>query len=255
MTTTPHLSRYRIKELIQFIRNALMIVSQHGLDSLRVKAQYRVLSKLYQQLERTYKQDKSDILAQKLVQLDAARDQAIVCLRMISEGYSRHPSEAEREAGQRVLDCIDKYGSRLYNLNHSAETAVLKKIVHDLQSSPACTEALERMHLAAIVNEIKRTNQEFERQFVRHLEAVSQENGPRVRELVQQTIGAYRTLVEHTAAHALLTPSAEYTLFGHHLNENVEHFNQVVERRQQARKASAEAANASAADAKEEVSP
>ena len=253
MTTTPLFSRYRIKEFIQFVRNALMIVGQHNPDRLQIKAQYQTLSKLHRQMERSYKQDKSDALAQELAELDAARDQTIVCLRMLSDGFTRHPNEAQQEAGQRVLDCIDKYGSRLYNLNHSAETATLKKIVHDLQTDPACAEALERLHLEAVVNEIKRANQAFERKFVQHLEATSQTNGPRMRELVRQTTDAYRTLTEHAAAHALLTPSPEYTLFGHHLDENTEHFNQIVERRQQAQAASDEEADTSPADTTEAV--
>ncbi len=253
MITTAYLFRYRIKEFIQFMRNALMIVSQHGPDQLRVKAQYQALNKLYQQLERAYKQNTDNALTQELSQLDTARDQAIVCLRMLSEGHTRHPNRAHREAGQQVLDCIDKYGSRLYDLNYSAETTALKKVVQDLQADPTCAAAVQQLHLEAVVAEIKRTNQEFERQFVRHLEASGQTGEPRVRELVQQTADAYRTLVEHVGAHALLTPSAEYTLFSHHLNENVEHFNQIVERRKQAREVAAEEAEA-ASEVRDEVS-
>ncbi len=231
MITTAYLFRYRIKEFIQFMRNALLIVSQHGPDQLRIKAQYQALNKRYQQLEDSYQQSNDGTLTQELMQLDAARDQAIVCLRMLSDGYVRHPNQGHREAGQRLLDCIDKYGSRLYDLNYGAETAALKKVAHDLQRDPTCAAAVQQLHLEAVVTEIRQTNQEFERQFVRHLEAASQSDGPRMRELVQQTADAYRALVEHAAAHALLAPSTEYTLFGHHFNENVEHYNQLVERR------------------------
>ena len=252
MITTAYLFRYRIKEFIQFMRNALLIVRQHGPDQLRVKAQYQALSKRYEQLERTYKQTTDNALNRELSQLDAARDQAIVCLRMLSEGYTRHPNSAQQAAGQRVLECIDKYGARLYDLNYSAETTALKKIVKDLATDTARAAAVQQLHLEAVVAEIKRTNQEFERQFVRHLEATGQTGGPRVRELVQQTADAYRTLVEHVSAHALLTPSAEYTLFGHHFNENVEHFNQTVERRKQLRAVAVEEA-AVASEVSDEV--
>ena len=37
MTITPFITRYRIKEFIQFVRNSLMIVSQHNPDQLKVK--------------------------------------------------------------------------------------------------------------------------------------------------------------------------------------------------------------------------
>ena len=231
MITTAYLFRYRIKEFTQFIRNTLMIVGQHGPEQLQVKPQYQALNKLYQQLERAYLPDNVNALSTQLAQLDAARDQAIVCLRMLSDGYSRHPFPTFSEAGQILLATIDKYGSRLYDLNYSAETAVLKKLVYDLQNTTNGVQAVQTLQLEDVVSEIKRVNQEFERQFVRQLEAASQIEGPSVRELVQRTAEAYRTLVKFVEAHATLTPSPEYTLFSHHLNENIEHFNQIVSRR------------------------
>jgi hypothetical protein len=253
MITTAQLFNYRIKEFLQFVHNALMIVSQHSPDKLRVKAQYQALSKLYLQLERAYKQNTDQTLTQELRRLDAARDQAIVCLRMISEGYTRHHRANYRLAGQQVLDCIDKYGARLYNLNHSAETATLKKIAADLRADSTYTEALQLLHLKETVDEMQRTNQEFERQFVRHLQTASQAEVPRMRDLVKQTTDAYRTLVEHVAAHALLSPSPEYTLFGHHFNENVEHFNQLVARRRLTPETTAAEPTDSPAEAEETV--
>ena len=233
MITTAHLFNYRIKEFLQFMHNALMIVRQHDPDKLRVKAQYQALNNRYRQLESTYQRGTDYALTQELRRLDTARDQAIVCLRTISDGYTRHHRASHRLAGQQILDCIDKYGTRLYNLNHNAETVALKKIVADLRSDPTGPEALQLLHLEDTVDEMQQANQEFERQFVRHLQLAKLAEGPRMRDLVKQTAEAYRTLVEHVAAHALLAPSSEYTLFGHHFNENVEHFNQIVARRRQ----------------------
>ena len=231
MITTAYLFRYRIKEFVQFIRNTLMIVGQHSPDKLQIKPQYQALNKLHQQLEMAYLPHNTSAMNAQLAQLDATRDRAIVCLRMLSDGYSRHPSPALSEAGQLLLATIDKYGSRLYDLNYSAETAALKKLVYDLQQTPDGVQAVQTLQLEDVVSEIKRVNQEFERQFVRHLEAASQDEGPSVRELVQRTAEAYRTLLKFVEAHATLTPSSEYTLFAHHLNENIEHFNQIVDRR------------------------
>lgn len=231
MITPAQLTRYRIKEFIQFIRNSLLIVSQHNPEQLKVKAQYGALTRVQQQLELAYKQDKEDETALELVQMDATRDRAIVCLRMISEGYTRHFDATLSAAGQSVLDCIDKYGPRLYSLNYSAETAALKNVVRDLQTIPACVQAIQALHLEALVVEMKRSNLAFEKQFIEHLEASSQTGLQTMRELTQSTTDAYRTLTRHLEAHATLTPSAEYTLFINHLNENTEHFNQMVDRR------------------------
>lgn len=231
MITSATIGRYRIKEFIQFIQNSLIIINQHSPNKLRIKAQYNGLNKEFLQLEQAYKQESMSETGIKLVELDAQRDQAIICLRMISEGYVRHPKEALRSAGELVVDCINKYGTRLYSLNYSAETAALKNIVRDLQSIPTCAQAIKDMHLEEVVNEMKKANQEFEQVFIQRLEETSKEETQSTRELVQSTSEAYRTLVKHIEAHSTLTPSAEYTLFINHLNENIEHFNQIVDRR------------------------
>ena len=231
MIKSATLGRYRIKEFIQFIRNSLMIIDQHGSDKLKIKFQYKKLNQQFQQLKQTYKQENQSEISTKLLELDARRDQAIVCLRMISEGYARHPQPALAAAGAQVLECINKYGTRLYSLNYSAETTVLNNIARDLQASPDCTKAIQDMHLEDVVKEMNKANQEFEKVFIQRLEETSREETQSTRELVQITSEAYRTLTKHIEAHATLTPSVEYLLFIDHLNENIEHFNQIVERR------------------------
>ena len=56
MITTALLTRYRIKEFIQFVSNSLMIVGQHNPDQLHVKKQYTTLTQVHRQLEQAYKQ-------------------------------------------------------------------------------------------------------------------------------------------------------------------------------------------------------
>nr|WKN40252.1 DUF6261 family protein [Tunicatimonas sp. TK19036] len=231
MLISAHVFNYRTKEFMQFIRNTLMIVSQHGPEALQVKAQYQQLNQLYQQMEVSYQQAGTHNLTPQLIQLDEQRDQAIICLRTISEGYTRYPKATQREAGQQVLACIDRYGNRLYSLNYSAETATLKQLLHELQTKPECISALQALHLEDVVKEMKRANQEFEKLFIQRLEEASQAEVQSTREQMRQTTDAYRTLLRHLEAHATLTPSNEYQLLIDHLNENINHFNEMITRR------------------------
>ena len=208
-----------------------MIVSQHGPDQLKVKAQYQGLHQLYQQLENSLQQANTRSLTPQLTQLDAQRDQAIICLRMISEGYTRHPKATQRKAGQLLLACMGRYGNRLYDLNYSAETATLKQLLRDLQTDSECTSAIQALHLEEVVSEMKRANQEFEKLFIQRLEESSQVEVQSTRELIQKITEAYRTLLKHLEAHAILTPSSDYKLLIDHLNENITHFNEMINRR------------------------
>ena len=231
MVTSALLTNYRIKEFIQFIRNTLMIVSQHGADKLKIKAQYSALNQAYQQLEQAYKQDTVDDITPKLAQLDAQRDQALICLRQISEGYTHHHAPTLKAAGTTIVECISKYGSRLYSLNYSAETAALKNIARDLQTIPECVSAIQAIGLEEVVREMKRTNLAFETLFIERLKTLSQSEAKSSKERTQLTSEAYQTLVKHLEAHATLTPSGLYTSLINHMNENINHFNQIVERR------------------------
>lgn len=222
---------YRIKEFTQFIRNTLMIVNQHNPTELKVKTQYQELNGLCQQLEKAYELTDNSQLSLQLTQLDERRDQAIICLRTLSEGYVRHPKTAQQEAGKQLLACINRYGNRLYALNYSAETATLKQLLSELQTRPEYQQAIETLQLTDVVNEMKQANQAFEQLFVQRIEETVQSDGLSNRELMRQATEAYRTLLKHLEAHATLTPSNEYQLLIDHLNGNITHFNEIVERR------------------------
>ncbi|MEM9671480.1 MAG: DUF6261 family protein [Cyclobacteriaceae bacterium] len=231
MFVTALVFNYRIKEFTQFIRNILIIVNQHNPTELKVKAQYQELDGLCQQLERAYGLTDTSQLSLQLTQLDERRDQAIICLRTLSEGYARHPKTAQQEAGKQLLACINRYGNRLYALNYSAETATLKQLLGELQNRPECQQAVATLQMEVVVNEMKLANQEFEKLFVQRLEESIQSEGASNRELMRQATEAYRKLLKHVEAHATLNPSNEYQLLIDHLNENTEHFNELVERR------------------------
>lgn len=225
------LTGYRVKEFIQFVGNALIIVARHNPDTLKISDQYQALDTIYQQLLQVYKQDTMGDTAAQLAKLDARRDQAIICLRMLSEGYMRHHDEKRQAAGEQLLACINKYGTRVYHLNYSAETAALNNLIRDLETVPAYQEAVTLLHLESTVEEIKQANQEFAQLFVQKLSKSSQTKGPRTRELTREVAAAYRTLVKFVEAYVTLFPSAAYTLFINHLNENTKHFNQLVRQR------------------------
>lgn len=231
MINSAQLQNFRIKEFIQFITNNLMIIKDHGPDLLKIKPLYRKLQEAAASLSEAYKQSTSSELTPVLASLDLQRDQAIISMRQIAEGYGSYPDEAMQKHGRNVLQCIDKYGSRLYQLNYGAETAALKNVARDLQTLPECIEAVEAMHLDGLLKLMDQKNAEFEKRFVERLGKQSQYDGQTTSELMKNVTEAYRTLVQHITAHATLSPSEDYDALIRHINENVDHFNYVLQRR------------------------
>jgi hypothetical protein len=225
------LKNYRIPEFIQFITNILMIISQHEPKKLKIEPLVTALNQTHERLQEAFKQHTASEITPQLAKLDTARDRAIVCLRKVCEGYMDHPDERLKAAGQKVVECIDKYGSKLYSLNYGAETAILKNLVRDLQTNPECIIALKEVHMETLVQQMHETNLEFEKRFIQRLGAFSQYETKGTKELTQFTTEAYRTLVQHIDAHAILAPSEAYTSLINHMNENIDHYNLVAERR------------------------
>ncbi|MGD1892179.1 MAG: DUF6261 family protein [Cyclobacteriaceae bacterium] len=231
---------YRIQEFIQFISNTLKIVQRHDPAKLKIEAWVSELTQQHGQLEAAFKQDTFSDITPQLTQLDDERDQAIVCLRKLSEGYTYYPDETLSAAGKKVMECIDKYGNKLYSLNYGAETATLKNLARDLQTDAECVAALKALRLEALVQQMNATNLKFEDLFIERLEESVQYDGKTTKELTQLTTEAYRILVQYISAHALLTPSDKYSSLINLINENIEHYNQLVERRKSSSEAEAD---------------
>ncbi len=218
-----------IKDFTQFIRNILLIVHQYNPEKLKLKAVYQALEQRDGKLQETYKQNPVNDIAPQLASLDSQRDQAVRCLYKVSKGYLHHHNEEKAAAGKKIADRLTKYGKRIYHLNYSAETAVLKNLINDLQTNADCMAAIKALHLEDVLEVMNQSNTAFEALFVQRLEQSSQHDTNK--ELIERTIEAYRTLVQHVEAHVTLTPSEDYTSLISHMNENIEHFNRVVARR------------------------
>ena len=85
------------------------------------------------------------------------------------------------------MECIDKYGSKLYDLNYGAETAALKNVVRDLQTNNECIIALKELHMACLVEQLHTSNLKFEDMFIEKLVEYSEYEGKTTRELTQLT--------------------------------------------------------------------
>lgn len=227
------LSSYRVNDFIQFISNMLMIVKQHNPEKLQIRGIYEELLQYQSELQEYYKYDNHSGITPQLSRIDAQRDQAIICLRQIGQGYTYHHQDKLKEAGQILVDCIDKYGSQLYRLNYNAETAALKNLARDLQTQPDLKHAIELMHLEDVLNEMNQANLKFEKMFIKRLKESSQVAPKSYKQHHEIISEAYQKLVKHISAHATLSPSEQFNSLIRHMNENIEHFNQLRERRKQ----------------------
>ncbi len=231
MLKNPHLRWYRINEIIHFFSKVLTILKQYDPEKMKIKEVYDLMAQNLDSLKASYKQDKEITSSNALKVLDKIRDKAIISLRMVAYGYSLHHLEKLRVAGQSILDCIDKYGSKIYSLNYGAETTVLEKIGSELQSQPQLFRYVKTLHLEELLIDLVKSNEEFDKIFDKRLDERSKFNEYSTTEWINVNTTSYRQLIQHLIALSTLNPAEEFVVLFNHLNEIIDHYNDIVERR------------------------
>ncbi|NJM16270.1 MAG: hypothetical protein HC896_13635 [Bacteroidales bacterium] len=225
---------FRVKEFLQFIANVLMIVEKHVAAKLNLQKVHGELEAVHLKLEAFYKEEKKSDISAALSLLDARRDEAQKCIFGVADSFKFHSNEEKRNAARLILETINKYGQRLYALNYAAETAVLKNLSKDF-NEPGCDAALKLLGIDDSRDEMQEANTAFARLFVERLQEISEKTEDTISGLRQNATQAYELLVKHANAHAILEPSEHHTKFINHFNENIDHFNAIVEQRKKAR--------------------
>ena len=161
----------------------------------------------------------------KIAEADRLRDQLYVGYKKAVGGYANFPVESMAEAAKVLQQHIKDYKIDV-QAQLDKETGLLVNFVQDLEGKFA--EQVKALSLTAFVEKLKAANEE-----VRSL------TGQRTDERSAKTAGAlkaaravsdeaYRMLVLHVNAHALLEGEAEYAAFIDYANTEIAHFKQEV---------------------------
>ena len=161
----------------------------------------------------------------KIVAADRLRDQLYAGYKKAVGGYTNFPIEEMADAAKVLQQHIKDYKIDV-QAQLDKETGLLVNFIQDLENKFA--EQVKALSLGAFVEKLKAANEE-----VRSL------TGQRTDERSAKTAGAlkaaravsdeaYRMLVLHVNAHALLEGAAEYAAFIDYANTEIAHFKQEV---------------------------
>jgi hypothetical protein len=231
---------YRQQEFQQFIANLLLLLRKLPPDKPNLKKLYQELAALQEKLLQRYKSESQRKITDRLTTLDKQRGNALVCLRKSCEAYVHHIDAKQREAGKLLLQYIDKYGSRIYQMNYSAETITLKTICKKLLQDKPYRKAVQAMHMLEVVEAIKKYNEEFEQLFVARLELKSREDQESTAATIREIADIYRNLILHLSAFLVLEPDPALEELACKINRNIDVFNQLAEARRKGKKDAAQ---------------
>lgn len=225
-------TKLRIPESNQFFGDVLGVCKKADPVALNFQAQFLGLEESHQELNKSFKKQKASMRTAELALLDARRDDAIICLRKLVDGYTNHHDESKKVAGKLLKLTIDKYGRQISKMNYQAETSVLDNVVVDLEDGGEKAAAVTLLGVSDTVAEIKASNGLFSATFLDRVGEDAAKAMVASGELVMECRGKYELLAKHIEANATINPSGAYTSLINELNALIEKFNTLLAIRQ-----------------------
>jgi len=231
MINSVNFKSFRKSESVQFFNDIVTLCTESNPKALNIEAQLSTLNESVNSLNSNFATDRSSEITSDLISLDQRRDKAIICLRMLTEGYINHFDSAKSESAKQLLQAIDKYGSSIARMNYQAETSTLDSLGDELQNDASAVNLVSQLGLGDLVGEMIEANNAFNTRYLDRVKEEAGESELAMGELVKKSVAAYRLLTAHIEAHSTLNPSAELSTLVDRINELTERYNLTVQRK------------------------
>jgi hypothetical protein len=174
---------------------------------------------------------RGSLLSNDLVKLDKRRDDALVGIRTVAEGFVKHFNASKKSAAELILATIDKYGTSIQNFNLLGETETLRNLVEDLEGDVQVKNALTLLGIDDWVIELKDANNIFNDTYLKRTDESSKKPDASFVEKRKPAMEIYRKLVRRIEAKDEMDPSPELTKLMAMLDELILKYNQLISNR------------------------
>jgi hypothetical protein len=221
--------KLRNVEFLQFLDDMLMVCQKHITAAMTLDVFITALTKSHETYGDALKVSKGSSITEILQDLDNDRNNCLRGLRHILKGCSFHFDSNIRDAGERLLHEMDKYGTNLPNLNYPAKTIAVTSIYEDCTTRAELIGDVALLQLLPWLNELQNVNTAFSDHFV----ARSTEKGStadiKARECRKAAIACYRTLVDQINARAILANDGSYDHVINTTNDLIRDYNRLAD--------------------------
>lgn len=221
--------KLRISELLQFLNDVTKLVTQQSTEPMQLAAVITALVTDTNSFDKYFKQEMGSAFTLELINLDSRRDECIIGIRLVLEGYSRHFDGTTKAAAQNLLANMNKYGSQIYNLNYQAETSTISSLVNDWNSMGTLTGAVSKLNLSAWVNELNTVNTLFNDSYLKRVDEKGSAPPIKSIEARKKVIATYKALIQHIEARAILAEDETFIPLINNLNALVTKYNTIAD--------------------------
>ena len=165
------------------------------------------------------------LVTDKIAEADRLRDQLYAGYKKAVGGYVNFPVESLADAAKVLNQHIKDYKIDV-QAQLDKETGLLVNFVQDLEGKFA--EQVKALSLGAFVEKLKAANEDVRSLTSQRTDERSAKTAGALKAARAVSDEAYKMLVLHVNAHALLEGEADYAAFIDYANTEIEHFKQEV---------------------------
>jgi hypothetical protein len=218
IVTAIDLRSLRNAEFLQFCATFSELVVSNDPVVLNVVVQHSTFQSKLDEMTALFKRERSSVFTQALIRLDERRDNAINGLTSVINGYCYHFDPDTIQAAKLLSDSLVLYGVGFARINLQSETSTVNGIVHDWETKPGLTTALQKLGLTGWLAELKTANQLFEQKYIERTREYGAANPDTMQSKRQETMVAYYELRKFLDANAIVNPSAAHEKLNSELN-------------------------------------
>ena len=165
------------------------------------------------------------LVTDKIVEADRLRDQLYAGYKKAVGGYAGFPEEGLAEAAKILTQHIKDYMIDT-QMQLDKETGLLVNFVQDMEGK--FKAQVDALGLGAFVERLKAANESVRALTAQRTDERAAKTAGALKTAREASDEAYRTLVQHVNAHALIEGDAAYSAFIDYANTEIEHFKKEV---------------------------
>ncbi|MGN7989266.1 DUF6261 family protein [Pedobacter sp. 22226] len=177
------LQTLRNGEYIQFITDALNVVSKNNPKKLNVSTQYDALLAAKDDIEKLFKISQGSLITEEIENLDKRRDDAINGINLHVQSLTYSPDPAINKYAKTLSAHLALFGPRIAIENYQTESTILRNIVNDWKNKPDLQAAVTALNLGNWLTELETANNDFNAAYAKRNEELATAPTEKLREL------------------------------------------------------------------------
>ena len=208
-----------------FVSNMAERAEKDAAVSEKCAAQVKALRAAVTAEDESLKISAKSLITDKINEADRLRDQLYSGYKKAVSGYTDFPVEEMADAAKVLAQHIKDYKIDT-QAQLDKETGLLVNFIQDLEGK--YKPQVDALSLGAFVEKLKAANETVRELTAQRTDERSAKTAGALKTARAASDEAYKTLVAHVNAHALLEGDAEYSAFMDYANTEIEHFKKEV---------------------------